>query len=773
MVKPLHATSAAMFLFSFGLILFELVLTRLFGVVLFASFAHLALALAMLGISIGAVLQHLRPSLVPDEGLEERLGWLAALQALTTIAAVFAVLYFPVTVQFEEPPAHYGERSGISWELVNPYWFSLLLPALAVPFTIAGLAFAGTFQRRKESIGLLYGADLIGGAIGALMFVPLLMWLPGPDTAFVVVASCALAAALLWASVGLTRLATGAAAVLAVSLIATLAAGAGVELIKVKYSAGYSEENVTFTQWTPLTRLAVHEDKRGAYVLLDNSSASLIVTTEAERAETASEPNRSLVYRLHDPPARIAILAASAGPEVASAQLYGHTGIEAIDIAAIGAIVAKRFPDSPVNPYVIGDTKALEVDGRAAILHAKEPYDIIQMVHANLHSSAGLMSNAWSPALLETVEAFETYFDRLTPDGTLSFGRGGQTPGILRSAAEALRRRGVKDPERHIVYVRGRATFMLVKPRPWTQAERDKVATLLADYRSQHIALDPMTATRKDLQAQIGKAPLMTDDRPYLDTPEKAYGWLTDGFKWLVGSGESEVAAPAVIYYTLAIQTAFTLVAGVLLLIVPLARTSAQGLTQLTGVAGALLYVCCLGYGYLAVETVLIHDLVLFVGHPTYALTTVILTMLLLSGIGSVLVQRIPDASRSRALHGALVGVLVLGALQGFIVPTLLHAYALGLPLGLRIAITAITLTPLSLLMGMPFSLGMRILRPEAAGIVPWAWALNGWMSVVASLSTVLISRLYGYTASFGIALGAYLLALALAHRMAKVDLRG
>ena len=38
-----------MFLLSFSLIVNELLLTRLFGVVLFAQFAHLALALALLG----------------------------------------------------------------------------------------------------------------------------------------------------------------------------------------------------------------------------------------------------------------------------------------------------------------------------------------------------------------------------------------------------------------------------------------------------------------------------------------------------------------------------------------------------------------------------------------------------------------------------------------------------------------------------------------------------------------------------------------------------
>ena len=75
------------------------------------------------------------------------------------------------------------------------------------------------------------------------------------------------------------------------------------------------EFDVTWTRWTPLTRLAINEDKRGTYMLLDNTSASEVVLTEQSRTAKSRELARSLVYRLHDPPARVAILAASAGPE--------------------------------------------------------------------------------------------------------------------------------------------------------------------------------------------------------------------------------------------------------------------------------------------------------------------------------------------------------------------------------------------------------------------------------------------------------------------------
>ena len=758
-----------MFLVSFSLVLFELALVRLFGVVLFASFAHLALALAMLGISVGAVLQHLWPNLVPDEGLEDRLAWLSLLQGGTTILAVLAVITLPITTQFEQAPEHYGQRSSIAWNLIDPFWFTVLLPILCLPFVVVGLSFAGTFQRRKEHIGIIYGSDLIGGAMAALLFVPLLWWVSAPDILWVVTLTTCISAIGLWASVGKTRFALGAVIPALISVLLFGVASTGTELMKIRYAAGYAEENVTYTRWTPLTRLAVHEGERGPIMLLDNSSASEIIITKKRRDEKSKAAARAFVHRLHEPGARIAILAASAGPEVAVAQFHGHHHIDAVDIAAeIGDVVLQRWPDSPVNPYVINDTNRIWSDGRAAILHAEQPYDIIQMVHANLHSAAGLLANAWSPNLLETTEAFHTYFDNLDDEGTLSFAAHTSTRYFARSAWVALQERGVERPGDHFVYVGGNQIFMLVKKRPWTVEERDNIRRMLKDYNNAYIESDPIDADMDVRTKLFMTGSVMTDNRPYFESPrqfQRALGRVVENF---TGRSGDEARPIDIVYKTLVLQALFVGFAGSLLVIVPLIRRGPSGLTDVKGVGMGLVYVSGLGYGYLAVETVLIHELVLFVGHPTYAVTAVIFTMLLFSGIGSVIVGRL-SGDLTRKLMIVLGCVIVLGAIQAWIIPAILYAYALGLPVAMRIFLTCLALAPLGLVMGMPFPLALRILRPEAAGMVPWAWAFNGWMSVVASLATVFVSRLYGYDQAFGIALLAYAAALVLTPTLQKI----
>lgn len=757
MNRPLAPVSACVALISFGLVLFELLLTRLFGVVLFAQFAHLALALALLGIGVGAVAQHMRPSLMPAEGLERRLGWLTLVQAGLTLFAVWAVLHFPVVTQFETPPETYQERSSVKDNLLDPVWFAALLPVLAAPFAAAGLAFAGVFQRLRAHIGPIYAADLAGGALGAVAFLPLLSGLAGPDTVWVILAL--LGAGALWMfrrskdTIGV--FVSGAVVLVGVGL--SLVGATGAEVLKIRTAAGYSEDSVMLTRWSPLVRVAVARVDRGYLALLDNSSASSIVTTEAEIVDLADHLNRSLVYRLHDEPARVAILAASAGPEVAVAQHLGHSDITAIDVAGdIFELVRTEFPDNPHNPYLQPGVQTVQLDGRAAILHADQPFDIIHMVHANLWSSAGLLSNAWSPALLETVEAFETYLDQLTPDGTLSFARGSQTEPLLRSAVIALRKRGVTEPHEHVVYMGGAATVMLVKPRPFTIDERNTVVRLCEDHQGHrcHVIHDPMVKPDRGL-AKGGR--IMTDDRPYIDDPAVFAAALRRAKN--VTADEEEPLT--VLYRSVAVQIGFVFLAGLAFVFAPMFVRGPAELRGVKGLAPRLLFFCALGYGYLAVETVLIHELVLFVGHPTYAVTVVILAMLLCSGVGSYIAGRIPMDKLGKVLPAVLVAVLGLGAIQGFVVPELLHNTALGLPLGARAALTFAVLAPLGLVMGMPFPLALRQLPERVEGMIPWAWALNGWLSVVAGLATVVLSRMYGYQAAFAVALGAYVIALA------------
>ena len=116
-------------------------------------------------------------------------------------------------------------------------------------------------------------------------------------------------------------------------------------------------------------------------------------------------------------------------------------------------------------------------------------------------------------------------------------------------------------------------------------------------------------------------------------------------------------------------------------------------------------YFLCLGAGYILIQVALIQKFVLLLGHPTYALTVIVFSMLVASGVGSYFSRRV-IAGEDRRLMMALAGVAVLITALAFVASPL-SAAAAGWPTFAKMAVTAISIAPAAFLMGMPFPSGL------------------------------------------------------------------
>jgi hypothetical protein len=83
-----------------------------------------------------------------------------------------------------------------------------------------------------------------------------------------------------------------------------------------------------------------------------------------------------------------------------------------------------------------------------------------------------------------------------------------------------------------------------------------------------------------------------------------------------------------------------------------------------------------------------------------------------------------------------------------------LFAWTLGLPLTIRLGLTALFLSPIGFLMGIPFPAGIRLMKREPAagpeneaqdGSIPWIWAVNGAASVVSAILAALLALTFGF----------------------------
>jgi hypothetical protein len=77
-----------------------------------------------------------------------------------------------------------------------------------------------------------------------------------------------------------------------------------------------------------------------------------------------------------------------------------------------------------------------------------------------------------------------------------------------------------------------------------------------------------------------------------------------------------------------------------------------------------------------------------------------------------------------------------------------------------RVTIAVALVAPLGFVLGMPFPTGLRIVASEAPLLVPWAWGVNGFFTVIGSVSAMILGMAVGFTAVLILAGACYLGAL-------------
>jgi hypothetical protein len=73
--------------------------------------------------------------------------------------------------------------------------------------------------------------------------------------------------------------------------------------------------------------------------------------------------------------------------------------------------------------------------------------------------------------------------------------------------------------------------------------------------------------------------------------------------------------------------------------------------------------------------------------------------------------------------------------------------------------IGALMLLPIGILMGAPFPLGLRYAHRQNRRVVAWAWALNGYATVVGTTAVSIVIPMLGYRSMFLIGGLVYLVA--------------
>lgn len=192
---------------------------------------------------------------------------------------------------------------------------------------------------------------------------------------------------------------------------------------------------------------------------------------------------------------------------------------------------------------------------------------------------------------------------------------------------------------------------------------------------------------------------------------------------------------------------------AVVLILVPLAPRAGE-LRGAPGKAAGLAYFLLIGLGFMALEIGFLGRLILYLADPVYAAAAVISSFLVFGGIGSLLSRAWPLSPRQVASVAA-AAVLAIGAtyllrLNAWLVGTQ------GEALWIRFLVAAGFVAPLAVAMGHLFPSGLRQVGLAAPAVVPWAWAVGGVASVIATVATPLAAMHVGFARVGLVALGCY-----------------
>jgi hypothetical protein len=745
-------------------LLLELALTRIFSVVFYYHFAFLAISIALFGLGVGGVLSYV---IAPGGSIYRKLGTVSLINSALALLAVLFVLTRGAEVGTVE--------------------LALIYFTTALPFIGSGIVVSLAISETIENVSRVYFFDLLGAAAGCLALVALLNAFGGPNT-IIAVSVLFAAGAAIWFSLGSCR--TGRIAGVAVGLLFTmlLIVNYGHRFLEVRYAKGLKLHTEQFTKWNSISRIGLAKDEGGGEMIYIDADASTGIANFDFNHLSPNEVNDlehqgpGVPYNLR-PGAKTLVIGPGGGWDVSRAIASGSHDVTAVEINPIIAntIMRQKFPYMSRNLYLRPDVHLHVEDGRSFVRRSPEKYQVIQATLVDTWASTAAGAFALSENNLYTTDAFHDYFTHLTPDGLLAFSRWGFDPPreslrLVSLAMSALHDLGENDAWRHVLVGRtsggglnihgwGALDTVIFSRSALSDADVAAAKKAFADAHMEEIyvpgdpprnefgqlllAKDP-AAWEKDYQFDITP---VSDNRPfffYTVQPRDVSNFIMQT-QSKSADYKVNVAVPK-LFNALIVSV---IAVGIILILPPLVLGTR--LPRERSVRSFLIYFLAIGMGYILIEVAMIQKFVLFLGHPTYALTVVIFSMLVSSGLGSYTSVKLIGDDRGRLVK-ALTVVALLVAILALITQPLL-AGGVGLPFFVKVAATVLMLAPAGFAMGLPFPTGLRMLERAHQPSVRWAWSLNAAASVMGSVGALVLALYLGLIQTLLIGGALYLLA--------------
>lgn len=773
----------AVLLLSAATLALEILLTRIFSVAEWYHFAFMAIALALLGFgSSGAVLS-IFPSLLRRE-LRLFIACCGIAFACTAVGSYCIANLLPF------------DSFRLGWDRLQWLYLGAYFLVLFVPFFFSGFAIGAALAKMPQKAGELYASSMVGSGLGCLVAVAVPPLFGGGGSVVLIAAVSLVASVLLfWKTFKPGTLLSLAALTAFVFLSLNLPAVLEVRMSPYKglqQALKYPDSRLLWTKWSAASRVDVVQSTALhmapglslAYaeplptqlgIAIDGSDLNPVTLVKPDEAHFTDYLPTALPYHLHLCP-KVLILDSGGSLDVETALSHSSSAVTVVvnHPLLVEAIQEQSSQETGVFEYP--SVRLIVESPRSYLAGSEERFDIIIVSLRDSYQVVSAGAYTLTEDYRYTVQAFEEYYRHLTPQGMISVTRWLQLPPsetarLVSSAVTALENLGIEAPHSHVAAIRTlRTGTLLVSRSPLTSEDIERIKTFCEQRQFDTIyflGIEPSDLNRYSVVPGEPYHTAFTNilspsarnqffrDHPYDVSPvsdDKPF--FFHFFKWdqvpqvLRSFGKTWQPFGGAGYLLVMALLALVILASAVLILLPLyargktwSPSAADGTNQ--GKPGKLsicLYFAALGLGYLFIEIPLVQTFILFLGQPAYAFAVVLFTVLVFSGLGSLLAGRI----RGR-LPLVVVGLSVITAIYVWLLPSLFEV-ALGYSLSLRFAISVLSLAPLSLLMGIPFPWGIRMVGQLQRRLVPWAWAINGSTSVVGSVLSAMLALSFGFS---------------------------
>ena len=784
-------TLLGLFLTTMATLTYEVLLTRIFSVTMWYHFAFIAVSVALFGLTVGALIVHLRPTTFPPERTNERLAQAAVLFSVSIALTFVTQLAIPFNPE---------------WSFIGVYSSALLFAIISIPFIFSGIVVALALSRFQSEVGRLYAADLAGAGLGAVAVIWLLDLTKDGPSAVIAIAGVAAIGAMAFAlgssHARLARLG-GITALLFIVLAGANAYAAQnhTAVLRILWAKGEQESPGVFETWNAFSRIKVSEDPDPANpfawgmspaypggdppeeLLLQIDSAAGTVLTRFDGDTTALEYLKydvtSIAHYLR-PEADVFIMGSGGGRDILAALAFEQSSVTGIELNGdILDIANERFGDFTGHLDERPDVRTISGEARSYLASSDESFDIIQISLIDTWAATAAGAFALSENALYTVEAFGVFLNRLAPGGVLSVSHwyvNSQPTSSYRLtslAAVSLREAGFADPEDHLMFVRspGEDDFfpsvgtILVSNEPFDAddvremvevADRLEFKLLLAPGVAGDSTFAEIAAAKNPASVDIGgpgdmSAP--TDDRPFFFQMVR-YQDLFDSSLYDDATAEF-LTRPVLVLFSLAISVIGLSVAVIL---VPTLLSTTR--TALRGLAPMVVFFAAIGLGFIFIELSQMQRLIIFLGHPTFSLSVVLFTLLVFGGVGSYATQHLIKPALTWALLVPFGALLLILLAFGLLTPAIIDAFSAS-GTNTRIIVAGAMLAPMGLFMGMPFPIGMKVAAMRRDAPTAFFWGVNGATSVAGSVLTTAVALGWGLSVSFWVGMMSYVVAAA------------